>query len=665
MNGYRHLFTPITINGMRLKNRIIMPPMGTNFAGLNGEVSEQQLDYYALRAKGGTALITIENVCIDFPFATNGTTQLRIDNDQYIPGLFRLTERLHQHGACVSVQLNHAGASAYAARLDQQQPVSSSTQPSKKNGNIPRSLSVEEIYQVVEKFGDAAQRARQAGFDCVEIHAGHSYLLCQFLSPIYNQRDDEFGGSVENRARIVRLVVDKVREKVGPRFPISLRFSMDDFVEGGNHPEEMLALLEHCQQNVDMLNVSAALNDTLQFQIDQMDLPDGWKRYLSRDVRQRFGKPTVIAGNIRNPMIAEDILASGDADLLAIGRGLIAEPAWVNKVQNGQEHLMRHCISCNIGCADHRIARSRPIRCSINPDILHGDAYQQRHISHPLKVVVIGGGTAGMEAACTAAEVGCQTWLLEAQPQLGGLARDIARLPEKQRIAGFPLFMERRLRALDNLEVITGKRAGVADIAALQPDLVVNATGSTPLLPPINGLMDFIDRPGSRVFSITGLLSGIDHFTDTAGKRVVVVGGGAVGLDVSEYFAKRGAQVSLVEMLDAPGRDLDLITKSSMLAMLDEHRVALWMQTQLMAVHGDHFSVKKGDALHDLPFDYGFVCLGMRANQQGLDALQQWATNEQVRLMNIGDSVMARRIIDGIREGHDVLTTLEDMGCLA
>ncbi|MFS2223178.1 FAD-dependent oxidoreductase [Pantoea sp. B65] len=665
MNTYRHLFTPIVINGMRLKNRIIMPPMGTNFAGLNGEVSEQQLAYYALRAKGGTGLITIENACIDFPFATNGTTQLRIDNDQYIPGLYRLTERLHQHGACVSIQLNHAGASAYAARLNNQLPVSSSTVPSKKNGQIPRALSVEEIYQVVEKFGDAAARARQAGFDCVEIHAGHSYLLCQFLSPVYNQRTDEFGGSPENRARIVRLVVDKVRERVGPRFPVSLRFSMDDFVEGGNHPDDMLALLEHCQQNVDILNVSAALNDTLQFQIDQMDLPDGWKRYLSRAVRDRFGKPTVIAGNIRNPAVADEILGSGDADLLAIGRGLIAEPAWVNKVQAGQEQEMRHCISCNIGCADHRIARSQPIRCSINPDILYGDAYQQRRVTKPLNVVVIGGGTAGMEAACTAAEVGCQTWLLEAKPQLGGLARDIARLPEKGRIAGFPRFMEQRLKALSNLQVITGQRASVADVAALHPDLIVNATGSTPLLPPINGLMDFIDRPGSSVFSITGLLSQIEHFTDTVGKRVVVVGGGAVGLDVTEYFAKRGSQVSLVEMLDAPGRDLDLITKSSMLSMLSEHQVQLWMKSQLMAVHGDRFTVKQGGEQHDLPFDYGFVCLGMRANQQGLEAMQQWAGSHQVRMMNIGDSMMARRIIDGIREGRDVLTTLEDMGCLA
>ena len=283
--------------------------------------------------------------------------QLRIDNDQYIPRLFKLTETLHKHGACVSIQLNHAGASAYAYRLEGQTPLSSSTTPSKKHGNIPRPMTHEEIYHAVEKFGDAAERVRRAGFDCVEIHAGHSYLISQFLSPLFNKRTDEFGGSVENRTRILSLIVDKVRACVGPRFPVSLRISADDFLKGGNTLEDSLRILELCQEKVDIINVSAAQNDNLNLQIDQMSLEDGWKRYLSRAVRDKFHKPTVIAGNIRTPQVAEDILASGDADLIAIGRGLIAEPEWVQKVQGGKERLMRKCISCNIGCADHRIAR--------------------------------------------------------------------------------------------------------------------------------------------------------------------------------------------------------------------------------------------------------------------------------------------------------------------
>ena len=664
MSHYQHLFTPLIINGMTIKNRIIMPPMGTNLASLNGEVSQEQLEYYELRAKGGTGLITIENICIDFPFASNGTTQLRIDNDQYIPGLFKLTETLHKHGACVSIQLNHAGASAYAYRLNGEQPLSSSNIPSKKNGNIPRAMTHDEIYHAVNKFGEAAERVKRAGFDCVEIHAGHSYLISQFLSPLFNKRTDEFGGSPENRARILTLVVDKVRACVGPRFPISLRFSADDFLKGGNTLEDTLRMLALCQDQVDILNVSAAQNDNLNLQIDQMSLEDGWKRYLSRAIRDKFNKPTVIAGNIRSPKVAEDIIATGDADLIAIGRGLIAEPEWVQKVQSGNERLMRKCISCNIGCADHRIARSRPLRCSINPDIIHGDAYKLRRVNRDTRVVVIGAGTAGMEAACTAAEVGCHTWLLEKKNSLGGLASEISRLPEKKRIADFPQFMKNRMAGLDNLMLMVGQEANVERIAGLRPNLIVNATGSIPLLPPISGLKECIDIEGGNVFSIVGMIHHLDQFADVEGKRIAVVGGGAVGLDVIEYFSARGASTVLIEMQDGPGRDLDIITKNAMLTMLEEHHVEQHMQTQLVAVHPTHFSVKKADHACDIPFDYGFVCLGMRANTSGLNELEQWARTNNIKIMNIGDSLMARRIIDGVREGRNVLDTLEDMGAL-
>ncbi|WP_154949816.1 oxidoreductase [Klebsiella grimontii] len=664
MSHYPHLFSPLTINGMTIKNRIIMPPMGTNLASMNGEVTQEQIDYYELRARGGTGLITIENICIDFPFASNGTTQLRIDNDQYIPRLFKLTETLHKHGACVGIQLNHAGASAYAYRLNGEMPLSSSSTPSKKNGNIPRPMTHDEIYHAVDKFGDAAERVRRAGFDCVEIHAGHSYLISQFLSPLFNKRTDEFGGSVENRARILTLIVDKVRACVGPRFPVSLRISADDFLEGGNTLEDSLRILELCEEKVDIINVSAAQNDNLNFQIDQMSLEDGWKRYLSRAVRDKFHKPTVIAGNIRTPKVAEDIIASGDADLIAIGRGLIAEPEWVQKVQSGNERLMRKCISCNIGCADHRIARSRPLRCSINPDIIHGDAYKQQRVIRDTNVVVIGAGTAGMEAACTAAEVGCHTWLLEEKHSIGGLASEISLLPEKKRIADFPQFMKNRIASLDNLMLQVGKRATVASVSALRPNLIVNATGSVPLLPPIEGLRENIDVEGGNVFSITNMIHHLDQFADATGKRIAVVGAGAVGLDVIEYFSARGASAVLIEMQDAPGRDLDIITKNAMLTMLDEHHVEQHMRTQLVAVTPTHFTVKNTDGAFDIPFDYGFVCLGMRANSAGLNEIEQWARANNVKIMNIGDSLMARRIIDGVREGRNVLDTLEDMGAL-
>ncbi|MGQ3481376.1 oxidoreductase [Paenibacillus sp. TY11] len=660
MNHYPAIFEPLTVRRMTLKNRIVMPPMGTNFAAMDGSFVQDHIDYYVQRAKGGTGLITVENVCLDFPMGTNGTTQLRMDNDQFIPGLFRLTEALHSYGACVSVQINHAGASAYAGRLNGVQSVSSSNIPSKKGGAIPRPLQKEEIYAIVRKYGEAAGRAQRAGFDCVEIHAGHSYLLSQFLSPMYNKRTDEFGGSAENRTRFARLVIDEIRSVVGPFFPICLRFSAEEFTEGGNTLEDTLELLEYLNDEVDILNVSAALNDSIQFQIDGMNLPDGWRSYMAKAVKEKFGKVTMTSGNIRSPQAAQDILERGDADLLAMGRGLIAEPNWVLKVQNGYEHLLRKCISCNIGCADHRISKSKPICCTVNPDLFKEAEYRKQRVKNNVQIVVIGGGTAGLEAACTAAEVGCKVTLFEEQPELGGLARDIARLPDKKRINDFPDYLIQRTKQLTNLNIVTGTRADLAMITALNPDIIVNATGAKPLLPPIAGLHDQLGKPDTKVFSIFDLLHNMEKFQEFEGKRIAVVGGGAVGLDVVEYYAERGAQeVSIIEMMPLLGKDLDMITRISMMKMVEEREVNVHTETALTEVCSDRFKVKHGEQEFEIPFDLGFVCLGMRSYTPLMDSLLEYGKEHQVEVVNIGDSKQARRIIDGTREGRNILKTIQ------
>ena len=238
-NEYKHIFEPFTVKHMTMKNRIVMTPMGTNYGEQNGEMSFLHINYYEQRAKGGTGLIIVENASVFSPQGSNGTTQLRIDHDSYIPRLYKLCETVHKHGACIAIQINHAGASAQAMRTGVQ-PVSASDIPSKAGGEIPRPLEKEEIYEIVRKYGEAAKRAQTAGFDAVEIHAGHSYLLSQFISPLTNKRTDEFGGSAENRARFARLVIEEVRRQVGPFFPIFVRISADEFLEGGNTLEDTL-----------------------------------------------------------------------------------------------------------------------------------------------------------------------------------------------------------------------------------------------------------------------------------------------------------------------------------------------------------------------------------------------------------------------------------------
>lgn len=659
-NNFKHIFSPLKVRGMVMPNRIAMMPMGSDLAGHTGELSDEHIKYYEQRARGGTGLIIVENVCVKYPEGSNGTTQLRIDQDCYIPRLWNLTEACHRHGAMIGVQINHAGASAMSSRIGMQ-PVSASTLPSKPGGEAPRPLSKEELESIAKDYGAAARRAVNAGFDMVEIHAGHSYLISQFLSPTMNDRTDEFGGCAENRSRFCRMVIDEVRKAVGPMVPISLRLSVDELVEGGNHAEDCLEYLEYLNDEVDIFDTSSALNPTIQYQIDANYLEDGWRAYMAKAVRDKFGKPTIAIGNIRDPKIADDILARGDADMIGMGRGLIADPNWCNKAKYGDVADIRKCISCNVGCVGNRIGGNKPLRCSINPDIINNEEYKKHKVQKPCNVVVVGAGTAGLEAACTAAEVGCSVTLLEKEDHVGGLSVEISKIPAKKRLADFPNYLKHRASKLDNLTIKTGVDVTVDMIKTYDPQLVVNATGSVPLLPPINGLHDNLGKEGSAVYSIKDMINNLDNYPeDMTGKKVVVIGGGAVGLDVVEFFAPRGAETTIIEMMPMIGRGLDASSTASMKECMEKHGVRQMTNTALQKVNAHSFEVKYGDTEEELPFDYGFVCLGMRAHAPLWEDIVKGFEDEDVEILNIGDAVRARRIIDGTDAGrHMVLNALE------
>lgn len=659
-NKYQHIFSPVTIRHMTVKNRIVMMPMGTNFGEQNGEMSFLHINYYEQRAKGGTGLLIVENASVDSPQGSNGTTQLRIDSDNYIPRLYKLCENVHKHGACIAIQINHAGASAMSSRIGMQ-PVSASDVPSKEGGEIPRPLTKEEILHIVRKYAEAARRAQICGFDAVEIHAGHSYLISQFLSPIYNKRTDEFGGSAENRTRFAHMILEAVRKQVGPHFPIFLRISADELMEGGNTLEDTLAYLEYLEKEVDVFDVSCGLNGSIQYQIDANYLPDGWRSYMARAVKEKFGKPCIAVGNIRHPQIAEEILAKGDADFIGMGRGLIAEPEWVNKVEYGNECDLRSCISCNIGCAGHRIGLNQPIRCTVNPAVNSGEDYIKHKIKKPCNVVVIGGGTTGLEAACTAAEVGCTTFLIEKKAELGGLASVISKIPDKKRLGEFPQYLIRRAAKLHNLFVFCNTQATTELVKSLNPDIIVNATGSEPTLPPIRGLHELVDKEDSHVATVLKMIERIPEYPEhMEGRKVVIIGGGAVGLDVMEFFTERGAQVSMVEMLPMIGNGLDPVSRCDIHAKLKKYQVEQMVNTMLQEVRNDRFIVKTPqDEIKELPFDYGFICLGMKASTPVLKELEETFSDTNVEIINIGDSRRARRIIEGTEEGRNILSVLE------
>ena len=528
------------------------------------------------------------------------------------------------------------------------------------NAQIDALPSADELPGIAEKYAQAAVNARKAGFDAVEIHGAHSYLISQFLSPITNKRTDEFGGSAENRARFAKLVIEEVRKQVGPFFPIFVRISADELMEGGNTLEDTLEYLQYFEKEVDVFDVSCGLNGSIQYQIDANYLPDGWRSYMAKAVKEKYGKPCMTVGNIRDPKVAEDILARGDADFIGMGRGLIADPEWVNKVEFGNECDIRKCISCNIGCAGHRIGLNQPIRCTVNPAVNTGEDYMKQKVNKPCNVVVIGGGTAGLEAACTAAEVGCTTFLIEKKAELGGLASVISRIPDKKRLADFPNYMIHRAGRLHNLFIFKNTSATAELVKSLNPDIIVNATGSVPTLPPITGLHDLVDKDGTNVATVLKMIERINEYPkDMAGKKDAIIGGGAVGLDVMEFFTERGAEVSMVEMLPMIGNGLDPVTKCDTNAKMAKYHVKQMTNTALQEVKNDRFIVKNPEGeIEEVPFDYGFICLGMRANTPVLSEIEEAFNDTNVEIVNIGDSKRARRIIEGTEEGRNILNVL-------
>ena len=663
---YPNIFEPLTVKRTTIRNRIAMTPMGTNYGEANGEMSNRHMNYYSLRAKGGVGLIILENANVEYPVGSNGTSQIRIDHDSYMPRYYQLVESLHKDGATVAIQINHAGASASSARTGVE-TVSSSNVPTKAGGEIPRPMTKEEILTTVKKYAEAAKRIQAIGFDAIEIHCGHSYLMSQFISPYYNKRTDEFGGSVENRLRFPRMVLEAVRKEVGPWFPIIVRVSAEERVPGGNTLEDTLEYLEYLDEFVDMYDVSCGLNPSLQYQIDSNFLPDGWRSYMSRAVKDKFGKPVINTGNYRDPKTVEKVLESGDVDIVGMGRGLIAEPNWVKKVQSGEEDMLRKCISCNVGCAGNRIGVNRPIRCTVNPAVPEGDIYKKLKVNKNCNVVVIGAGTAGMEAACTAAEVGCNVFLLEKKDHVGGLSSFISNLPSKTRMKDFPKYLENRASKLDNLYTFLNTEANVELIKKFKPNIIVNATGSVPLVPPIKGLKENLEA--GNVSTIFDMINNVNDgkYPDEVcnGKKVVVIGGGSVGLDVIEYFAPRGAECTIVDMLPQIGMLADPITKCSMRETHDKYDVKEYVNTALQEVKENSFVVKLPNGeITELEFDLGFNCLGMRANNPLLPELKEAFDDTDVAIYQVGDSVRARRIMEGTMDGRAILNVLESQGYL-
>jgi len=409
-----------------------------------------------------------------------------LSEDKFIPGLKRLTTSVQAHGAKIAAQLYQAGRYAFSAMIGGRKPFSASAVRSRLTGETPRALELHEIPAVQDKFAEAAVRAKKAGFDAVEILGSAGYLICQFLSPLTNKRDDEYGGPLENRMRFGIEVVEKVRAAVGPDYPILFRIAGNDFMEGGHTNREARIFAAELEKvGVDLFNVTGGWHETRVPQLT-MFVPRRGFVYLAEGIKSAVGVPVLASNRINDPEIGEEIIRNGEADMVTMARALIADPELPNKAKNGKAHLIYHCVACNQGCFDN-IFQLKPAGCLVNPRAGREGELPIRPAEKRKKVLVIGGGPAGMKAACTAAERGHTVILAERTNQLGGQIPLNRHIPGRQEMLLIAKDLENNLKAL-GVRIMLNQEAGADLVKEISPDAVIIATGAGPIVPDIPGI---------------------------------------------------------------------------------------------------------------------------------------------------------------------------------
>ena len=538
MNGTASLWSPIHVGTLRLEHRLIMAAMGSGFASAGGRATDRLVRYLARRAEGGIALVTTEATAVDasgapFPVA------LRADDDGTLEGLRRVAEAVHAHGVPISMQLYHAGRQM-SLRVSGRQPVAPSAIPCPMVREMPRALEGEEIPALVERFAEAAARAREAGFDAIELHGSHGYLIHQFLTPLANQRTDQWGGDLAGRARFALAVVRRIRERLGRGFPLLYKLSAEDRLPGGLTLDDTLVFGRWLEEaGVDALIVSAGTYGSFQWIVQ----PLGWPQACLRAQAARFSEtlriPVAAVGRINDPAVAEEVVERGEADLVAMGRALLADPDLPRKARAGRREDLLRCITCNECLA--QLMKAEPIRCAVNPEMGREAEFPPRPAAKRRRIVVVGGGPAGMQAAFVARRRGHEVTLLEAAEALGGRLRLADRPAFKREVGELAPHWARRL-AQAGVAVRLGTPATREDIGRLGADIVVVAAGARVTLPALPGM----DAPHVR--SVEQCLAGDGRGAGPA----VVLGGGNAACEAACYLREGGWEVTLL----APGRDV-------------------------------------------------------------------------------------------------------------
>ena len=639
MNPYfPTLFSPCKIGNVTIKNRICKAPQTTGLSHMDGSVSSRLVRCYEDLARGEVGMIIVEYAFVDRKYSKSASNQLGICDDEYIVGLGWLADTIKNLGSVPCIQIEHCGRQRFLG------PPMKSASPNpwplmyERYGRaaIPEELTIDEIHQLVEDFGRAALRAKTAGFQVVEIHGAHGYLITNFLSPFTNQRRDWYGGSRENRFRFLEQVFTRCKEYVGENFPIIVRLSGTDYEPGGMTIDDTIYYAQRLEQlGCAAIDVSGGDHHQMIHQVTPMQLDRGHNVWAAEAIKKVVKIPVFATGSITQPDFAEEILASGKADFISMGRPLLADPYWAKKAQEGHPEDISPCIRCNEGCLDRGNHLGKSINCTMNPTLGFEDALAIRPADKVRKVAVVGGGPAGLKAADTAALRGHEVTLFEKRA-LGGWLHE----------ASYPDFKADIRDALHYLVTqvnkhgvtVVEKEATAADLAGF--DAVIVATGTTPAGLPVPGA----DRPNVTL-AVDALKEGGVRPTG----QVVVIGGGLIGVETAVLFSRQpDTQVTILEMLPQIMNGCSDCDKIVYGGWIQENGVQVFTSSKVVSIGEEGVTFEQRSRRGTVPADHVFLATGMKPNQ----ALYEELLAQGVMVYNVGDSQAPGKIYDAVHSGY-------------
>lgn len=637
MMKIENIFTPYYIGKCRIPNRLVVPAMVANMCP-DGNASEQYIRYHEEKAKGGWGLIITEDYRINEHAAGYPAVAALYDESQ-IPSHKRFTDIIHQYDTKVFCQIYHAGRQANHRVNGGVRPVSCSPVPCPWNKEIPRELTVEEIRQLVKDFGATALNAQKAGFDGIEIHAAHGYLIHEFLSPNCNHRIDEYGGTYINRMRFLKEIMEEVRKQVGDDFPISVRFSAQENTEGGRRMFESRQMLMDIEEmGADVIHLSNGMygiRSSIGI-VASFFQQHGWNMDLAAEAKSFLKIPVITVGRISEPAMAEDIIASGKADFVAMGRASLADPYWPNKAKAAADNDIRHCIGCLQGCTASTY-QGVPIYCLVNPELGHEFEYDYSKARESKTIYVAGAGIAGMEAARAAAIKGHRVEIFEKKNTVGGQFISAAYPPFKGEFTTYTAWLFREIKKYGNITLHLNTELTVDMVKDGKPDKVILASGAQPVIPNVPGIHN------KNVVLAEDVLLGQ---SDT-GMNVLVVGGGMVGSETAAYLgAQCKSKVTLVELRDAIAMDLEAGIRDDLKDCLRRCYVEIMTNTSIAGVTDEGALLKRGDDITLFPCDTVVLAIGTKAWCPLAEALKGIC---EVTL--VGDAVKARQAIQASAEG--------------